>query len=95
MGARPPAYLGIHGHQKCLDSHQASETHREVCLPSEKPSGCDQEAWAALTTGAFKGDLCRDARDDHVNFPQSQNVGTGQKVDVIHRPGEVGEFAFI
>jgi len=68
---------------------QASETHRSVCLPSSKPDDCDADAWTTLNK-VFVGDACRGGRDDHVNFPKPAPI-PGQTVDVVHRPGEIGE----
>jgi hypothetical protein len=68
---------------------QASETHKELCLPAEKPEGCNENSWNSLKS-VFEGELCREGRDDHVNFPQVP-AAPGQAPDVVHRPGETGE----
>ena len=89
VGALPPKYLSVEGHQKCLGSHQASESHRAVCIPATKPGDCNDDAWTELKN-VFEGDVCRGGRDDHVNFPKQPPVA-GTIVDVSVKPGEIGE----
>ena len=52
-----PSYLSVEGHQLCLGDFQASETHREKCLPLQKPLECSQEAWDLLVV-EFKDSSC-------------------------------------
>ena len=77
-----------------MNHFQASETHKEVCLPPTKPDDCSDDSWTKIKT-VFEGEACRTGRlDDHVNFPQAPQ-GPGHKVDVVHRPGvEVGKNMF-
>ena len=46
--ALPPHYLSVEGHENCLQEAQASETHTEVCLPSQIPEECPVDAWESL-----------------------------------------------
>ena len=46
--ALPPNYLTVQGHENCLESHQASESHTEVCMPAFKPEECPLDAWESL-----------------------------------------------
>jgi hypothetical protein len=46
--ALPPHYLTVEGHESCLETHQASETHSEMCKPIFKPEECPIDAWESL-----------------------------------------------
>ena len=59
LGGLPPAYLRVDGHQACLENFEASSTHKELCLPASRPSGCKQDSWKQLKNdGVFKGIQC-------------------------------------
>ena len=61
-------------------------------MPTSKPDDCDGDAWTTLQN-VFVGSVCREGRDDHVNFPKPPPI-PGQKVDVVHRPGETGQLFY-
>ena len=46
--ALPPHYLSVEGHEKCLETHQASASHTEMCMPRFKPEECPDDAWESL-----------------------------------------------
>uniref|UniRef100_A0A914I0Z6 Secreted protein n=1 Tax=Globodera rostochiensis TaxID=31243 RepID=A0A914I0Z6_GLORO len=47
VGALPPQYLDIEGHEKCFHV-QPSVTSDQLCLPAEKKEECSDNAWKAL-----------------------------------------------
>ena len=54
-----PDYLGVDGYLDCLEQFEASSTHKELCLPASRPSGCKQDSWKELKNdGKFKGIQC-------------------------------------
>ena len=49
LGALPPKYLSIDGHQDCLDQHSPrGASHTEICLPLSKPPACSSDSWDKL-----------------------------------------------
>ena len=59
VGGAPPAYLGVDGFEACLENFEASSTHKELCLPAGRPSGCKLDSWKQLKNdGLFKGIQC-------------------------------------
>ena len=48
MSVGPPAYLTVPSFEACLDHFQASETHRELCIPTERPGDCPSDSWNSL-----------------------------------------------
>ena len=61
VAAGAPAYLSIEGHEFCLGTYRASETHTEKCLPREKLEDCDDSAWEALPK-VFTGIKCPNSK---------------------------------
>ena len=50
----PPAYLSVDGWRSCLKAFQASDSHKEKCLPEVQPEECTEEAFNQLQEIIFK-----------------------------------------
>jgi hypothetical protein len=57
LGGLPPAYLSVPKYENCLDSHDASASHSEFCMPSKKPRHCPGDSWQQLKN-VFQGNDC-------------------------------------
>jgi len=45
----PPRYLSIKNYEPCLSSHQVfGNAHQEICIPIQRPQGCEKSAHEAL-----------------------------------------------
>ena len=57
LDAQPPEYLFVDGHEKCLDDITVGN-HKERCLPSNRPNGCESSTWIQLQN-VFEGKPCK------------------------------------
>lgn len=65
VGVLPPAYLSVPNVKACL-GEKSTGSYSVVCLPREKPDGCDEESWKMLQGEKGEGiDVCDD--DDASN----------------------------
>jgi len=52
VGTKPstytPKYVKIKGSKQCMNI-KVKDNHSVVCIPSQKPKGCSQEAWQELS----------------------------------------------
>ena len=57
LDARPPEYLFVDGYPKCLDDINVGN-HKEMCMPSNRPNGCQTSTWIQLQN-VFNGKPCK------------------------------------
>ena len=60
-----PAWLAVPGHQTCLKVYDASASHQEYCLPTERPDKCNLGSWNDLE-GIWDSVICAPAKPDVV-----------------------------